>query len=83
MEGFRGIIESYTPKTNTAEFQKARTVDGKTQGLLMFKQLMALSNLADATADLLGSQGDAATASRIREFSTLMRNEANKKKNVV
>lgn len=80
-KSFKRLVESYTPRANTPEFQKARTVEGTTGGLVMFKQLMALSNLADATADLVGLQGDHSTASRIREFSSLMRNEANKKKN--
>jgi hypothetical protein len=47
----------------------------------MYKQLMALSNFADSMADVIGLQGDAGLAGRIREFSNLMRNEANKKKN--
>lgn len=81
MSDFRHLIERYTPRNNTSDFQKARTVDANNKGLLMYKQLMALSNFADAAADLLGAQDEASLASRVREFSALMRNEANKKKN--
>lgn len=78
---FEALLESYQPRKNTAEFQKTQHVQGNSKGIVAYKQLMALSNLIDAQSDQLALDGDAALASRMREFSSLVRNEANKKKN--
>jgi hypothetical protein len=78
---FKSLIERFTPRNNTADYQKARTTDGTNESLIAYKSLMALSNHCDAVADQIAYAGDEGMSSRIREFSALIRNTANRKKN--